>query len=231
MDWLVVREPFSAWSHAIWLLLSLPATVLLWRLGRGDRLKQFGLLVFGLSLSWCFAGSVLYHSVRLPQLQLEWFEMLDFIGVYLLIAGTVTPVALVMLRGRWRWGILATVWLMGASGIGLRLAGVPLSRFVSTGIYLGMGWAVVLSYFELAETIGHRAIRPGVLGGLLYSLGAVLNHLHWPVLWPGVFSAHELWHLFVIAGSLSHFWLMLRVIVPFERPRGVPAAVALGVLT
>ena len=148
MDWLMVREPFSAWSHAMWLLLSLPATVLLWRLGRGDRLKQFGLLVFGLSLSCCFAGSVLYHSVRLPQPQLEWFEMLDFIGVYLLIAGTVTPVALVVLRGRWRWGILATVWLMGASGIGLRLAGVPLSRFVSTGIYLGMGWAVILSYLS-----------------------------------------------------------------------------------
>jgi hemolysin III len=231
MAWLVVREPFSSLSHAAWLLLSLPATALLWRLGRGDRLKQFSLLAFGLSLSFCFAGSVLYHSVRLPLPQLAWFEALDFIGVYLLIAGTVTPVAVVVLRGRWRCGILATVWLMGVSGIGLRLAGVPLTRFVSTGIYLGMGWAVVLSYFELAETLGHRAIRPGVLGGLLYSLGAVLNHLHWPVLFPGVFSAHELWHLFVMAGSLSHFWFMLRVVVPFERARGIPAPVPLGVPT
>jgi len=228
MGWLVFREPFSSWSHVVWFLLSLPATVLLWRLSRGDRLKQFGFLVFGLSLTCCFGSSVLYHCVRLPPTQLGWFETLDFIGVYLLIAGTVTPVALVVLQGRWRWGILGAVWLIGSSGIGLRLAGVPLSRFFSTGIYLGMGWAVVLAYFELAERLGHRAMWPSVLGGVLYTVGAVLNHLNWPALWPGAFSAHELWHLFVMAGSLSHFCLMLWVVVPFQRVPGIPAAVPIG---
>src|SRR5438552_14290 len=138
MDWLDFREPFSAWSHAAWMLLSLPATVVLLRLTRGDRLKQLGLAVFGLSLIACFGGSALYHSVRLPQEGIEWFATLDYVGVHLLIAGTVTPLALTVLRGRWRWLVLATAWLLAAGGIGLRLAGVPLSRPVSTGLYLAM---------------------------------------------------------------------------------------------
>jgi hemolysin III len=213
------------------MLLSLPATLLLWRLSRGDRLKQLGLLVFGLSLTICYAGSTLYHGVRLPEPQLEWFATLDFIGVYLLIAGTVTPLALVVLRGRWRWGILALAWLLAGGGIGLRLASVPMSRLVSTSIYLGMGWAVCFSYFELARILSHRAVWPALLGGLLYSGGAVLNYLHWPAMWPDVFSTHELWHLFVIAGSLSHFWLMLKVVVPFERLGGAPNPVPLGAFT
>jgi hemolysin III len=229
MDWLVFREPFSAWSHAGWMLLSLPATMVLWLLARGDRLKQLGLAVFGLSMTACFAGSTLYHGVRLPGEDIEWFATLDYVGVHLLIAGTVTPLALVVLRGHWRWLILALAWLLAAGGIGLRLAGVPLSRPLSTGLYLGMGWAVFLCYFELVRVLSQRAVRPALLGGLVYSLGAVLNHLDWPVLWPGVFSAHELWHVFVMVGSLSHYWLMLTVVVPFERRSCTPAGLPLAV--
>jgi len=231
MNWLEFREPFSSWSHGAWMLLSLPATLLLWYLSRGDRLKQLGLLVFGLSLTLCYAGSMLYHGVRLSEQQIEWFAMLDFIGIYLLIAGTVTPLALIVLRGRWRRGILGLVWLLAAGGIGLRLASVPMSRLVSTGLYLGMGCAVFLSYFELARILSHRAVWPAVFGGLLYGAGAVLNHMHWPVLWQGVFSAHELWHLFVMAGSLSHVWLMLKVVVPFERLGGAADPVPLAGFT
>src|SRR5262249_60021680 len=97
-------------------------------------------------------------------------------------------------------------------------AWVGMSRSPSTGLYLGMGWRVLLGYFELARALSHRLVWPALLGGLLYSAGAVLNHLHWPRLWAGVFSAHELSHLFVMAGSTSHFWLMLKAVVPFEAP-------------
>jgi hemolysin III len=196
--------------------------VLLWRLSRGERLKQIGFLVFGLSLTACYAGSTLYHGARLPEAQLDDLERLDFIGVYLLIAGTLTPVALVVLRGRWRWGMLSLVWLVAAVGIGLRVAAVPLSRFVSTGIYLGMGWLVLLCYFELGQILSHRALFLVALGGVLYSVGAVLNHVHWPTLWPGVFSAHELFHLFVMAGTGCHLLFMFKVVVPFAHPRAEP---------
>jgi hemolysin III len=217
VDWLEFREPVNSWTHCAWMLLSLPGTLLLWRLGRGDRVKQFSLVVFGLSLAACYAGSTLYHSVRLSDQQIDWFERLDFIGVYLLIAGTMTPLALVLLRGPWRWGLLTFAWGLTAGGAAMRLAAVPMSRSVSTGIYLGMGWTVSLCVFELLRVLPRRTVWPAVLGGLLYSSGAILNHVHWPQLWPGVFSAHELFHLFVMGGSLSHFWFVVRAVVPFER--------------
>src|SRR5437660_424236 len=207
MNFLSFREPVNAWTHAIWLLLSLPVTLLLWRLCRGNRLKQVGLLVFGISLACCYAGSTLYHGVCLPPERLDWFSRLDFMGVYLLIAGTFTPVVLVVLRGRWRTGVLGAAWLFAAVGIGLRLAGVDMSRTVSTGLYLGMGWALFVGCGKMATILPYRLWWPGALGGLLYTVGAILNHVHWPVLWLGVFSTHELWHLFVMAGTACHWWL------------------------
>ena len=95
-----------------------------------------------------------------------------------------------------------------------------MSRAVSTGLYLAMGWVLFAGYGKIATILTLRALCSAVLGGLLYTAGAVLNHLRWPVLCPDVFSAHELWHLLVMAGSASHCWLMLQVVVPFEVPDG-----------
>ena len=97
-----------------------------------------------------------------------------------------------------------------------------------TGLYLGLGWGALFCYFDIARKLSHRAMRPFLAGGVFYSVGAVLNLLHWPVLWPGVFQAHELFHLFVMAGSLSHFWFILTAVATFDpaaplnRPPGPP---------
>ena len=85
------------------------------------------------------------------------------------------------------------------------------SRVAMTLMYLAMGWGAVLCYFEVARRVSHRNLLPIVVGGVLYSSGAVINLLHQPVLWPGVFQAHELFHIFVVAGSLAHYWFMLTV--------------------
>ena len=113
MDWLHFREPVSAWTHGIWFMLAFPASLILWKAGRGDRIKQISLLVFGLSLIICFGGSLLYHALRLrPQIMEGWFAKADSIGIYLLIAGSITPVAMVVLQGAWRTITLASIWLM-----------------------------------------------------------------------------------------------------------------------
>ena len=83
-----------------------------------------------------------------------------------------------------------------------------------------MGWGVVVCYAEIARVVSHRALLPIVVGGVSYSVGAVLNLLHWPVLWPGIFGAHELFHLFVLAGSLAHYRFILKVVVPFVPSAG-----------
>jgi hemolysin III len=214
MGWLAVREPVSTWTHALWLLLSLPGTWVLWRLCRGDRVKQLGMLVFGLSLALCYAGSSLYHAV--PAELADEFNVLDHIGIYVLIAGTVTPIGLVVLRGWWRTGLLCTIWLMALTGIVLRLA-TELPLALRTSFYLAMGWVGCVTYFELARHLSHRGVRLIWLGGLLYSAGAVINLVGWPELWPPAFEAHELFHLFVMAGSLCHYYFMLTVVVPFGR--------------
>ena len=93
-------------------------------------------------------------------------------------------------------------------------SGYPLATPLATALYLGMGWGSVACYGELVRVSSHRAMRPLVIGGVLYSVGAVINLLGWPVLWPGRFEAHDLFHLFVIAGSLAHFGLILALIAP-----------------
>ena len=223
MEWLHFREPVSAWSHALGLVLALLATLALLRHGAGSRLKQFGFLVFGLTLAACYGASTLYHAARATPARIAWFDALDHVGIFLLIAGTVTPVALIVLEGRWRWGTLALAWLLAACGITLRLSVRDLPLPVTTALYLAMGWGVLTCYFELARALSPRAMRLALLGGLFYSLGAFLNVLHWPVLWPGVVGPHEVFHLFVLAGSTAHVLFALRVVAPYERPVAVPA--------
>jgi hemolysin III len=218
MEWLHFREPVSAWTHGIGFVLALPASVLLWQAGRGDRVKQFSFLVFGLSLAACYAGSLLYHAVRLPPELIRWFATADSIGIYLLIAGSITPFAVVALQGPWQWGTVVTTWMLAGCGCALCLLFSHVPGVVSTSIYLGMGWGILACRSQFEQSPKPIDLRLAFLGGVLYSAGAMFNLLHWPVLWPGVFAAHELFHLFVMAGSLAHFWFMLTVVAPLERP-------------
>ena len=224
MLFLDLREPVSAWSHGSWLLLSLPATWLLWRRSGGDRARRFSMLVFGLSLTFCYAGSMLYHGVRLSPQGLYRFDQLDHIGIFILIAGSYTPIVWNLMQGRWKWGTLTLAWLSSTVGSALILTCGVLPILWSTLFYLVMGWGALVCYIELMRVLSHRALFPLLLGGLFYSVGAILNVLHWPVIWSGVFEAHEVFHLLVMAGSLCHFWFVLKVVVPYsgaKRPASV----------
>jgi hemolysin III len=230
MTWFDFREPVSAWTHFLWLILSLPGTYVLVRLSRGDRVKQLGMLTFGLGLAVCYAGSTLFHAVRLSNAAIHHFNTLDHVGIYVLIACTATPIALVVLRGAWRAGLLTSIWILAVLGIVLCVTEVPMPRWLSTAYYLLMGWIGCATYFELTTHLSHRAVRPIWIGGLLYSVGALIHLADWPNLAPDVFGAHELFHLFVMGGSLCHYYFMLAVLVPYRyrppahvQPAGEPA--------
>ena len=209
------RDPVSAWTHFAGLMLAIPGTMVLGRRSNGEPGKQLSLLVYGLSLIFCYAASTLYHGVRLPTGRLAAFVRLDSVGIFALIAGSYTPLAWNLMRGRWRAWTLAAVWVTAVTAIALIAAGRRFSPALGTCVYLGMGWGVVVCYARIARVVSHRALLPVVVGGLFYSLGAVLNVLRWPTLWPGIFGVHDLFHLFVIAGSLTHYWFILKVVVPF----------------
>ncbi len=217
MSFLDFREPVSAWSHCAGVLLALPGTFLLWRRSAGEFSKRITLLVYGLTLVLCYSASTLYHGVRLPAARIAAFARLDAIGIYALIAGTYTPLAWCLLRGHWRRWTLVVVWSVAGIAIILLAAGGHFSPVLATSVYLGMGWGAVACYFTIARAVSHRALLPIVAGGVSYSVGAVLNVLHWPVILPGTFGAHELFHFFVLMGSLAHYCFILKVVVPFTQ--------------
>jgi hemolysin III len=229
MDWLHFREPVSAWSHAAGLFLALPAALLLVRRSAGSRVKQLSFLVFAVGVAACYGSSTLYHSVRVPSPLLEWYDNLDHIGIYLLIAGSITPVALVVLGGRWRWSMLAVAWSFAAAGIAVQLAVGNPPLLAATALYMLMGWCILTCYFDLARALSPPAMRYALLGGALYTAGALLNVAHWPVLVPEIVGPHEVFHLFVLGGSLAHFWFLLTVVAPFERAAVVLPAPRLAV--
>lgn len=221
MSWLDFREPFSAWSHAAGFMFALAGTAFLWHRSSGSGLaKRVSLVIFGLSLAFCYAASTLYHGSRLPAAGLAVLARLDHVGILMLIAGSYTPLAWNLLRDWWRRGALSSIWLVAASASATLLFAGTVPLVLITGLYLVMGWGGLVCYSELTRVVPHRALRPLVTGGLLYSTGAALNALRMPRLWPGTFGSHELFHLFVLAGSLAHYSLILNVVVPFARRPG-----------
>lgn len=226
MDLFDLREPVSAWSHGAWLLLALPGSVLLWRRADSHRARQVILLGYTICLVFCAMASTLYHGVQRRGADLSSYLLFDHIGIYLLIAGSYTPIAWTLMRGPWRYGTLAFAWMSATLGIAMHLVWAGLPIWLTTGLYLAMGWGSILCYNELARYLSFRLLRPIVLGGAFYSLGAILNVLRWPVVWPGVIGAHEIFHVFVVAGSVAHYRFMLKVIAPWDWAN--PSATAFG---
>jgi hemolysin III len=218
MNFLDLREPVSTWSHCAGLFLALPGTILLWRRSNGDSTKRLSMLVYGVTLAFCYLASTLYHGVRLPADEIATFARLDSVGIFGLIAGSYTPIACCLLQGSWRRGTLAVVWLVAATATVVILTGRNFSPVLSTSLYLGMGWGVVACYYKIAQVVSHSALLPVIIGGVSYSVGAVLNLIHWPVLLPGIFGPHELFHFFVLTGSLLHYLFILQVVAPFAGP-------------
>ena len=247
-----LREPINSVSHGAGMMLAIPITWILWRRCDAvdpcevssrscamsstlsappvcrrravwdQRLKGLSLLVFGITLIFCYSASTTFHAVWLQDEPRSHLRRLDHIGIYLLIAGTYTPVAWSLMRGPWRWGTLATVWTITALLVARVWHDGVLPIWMSTLTYLSMGWGALVCYRELARTCSHRRLFPLLLGGILYTVGAALNLAKWPVLYPGVFAAHELFHLFVIAGSACHIFFMFNVVIPAPSPMPVP---------
>jgi len=233
-----LREPVNAWSHGAGMVLALPVTYALWKRCAGPKdcsqlaqgagsatyqsVKTLCLLVFGVSLILCYLMSAVFHAVPVTSEPFVQLQRLDHIGIYLLIAGTYTPVAWSLMRGSWWWGTLTIVWMVAFICAARVWCGGVMPMWVSTLTYLAMGWGALFCYFELAKTYSHRTLLPLPLGGMFYSVGAVLNLARWPVLFPGVFAAHELFHFLVIAGSACHIFFMHDVVIPAQQPAPSP---------
>src|SRR5262249_52338932 len=156
----------------------------LWRLARGDRLRQWSVGCFGLSMVLLYGASGLYHAVIADEPVLRYFRLADHSAIYVLIAGTATPVFAVLLKGRQRLWLLGLVWGLAVLGIACKwlLAAPPYS--VPVGLYVAVGWIGLVPVYQLIQAIGLRGTAWGLIGGLLYTAGGVCDAVGWPVLLP-----------------------------------------------
>lgn len=183
-------------------LIGLPILVLT-AASRGEREAVIGASVFGAALVALYAASTLYHAVSKPSLK-QRLRRLDHAAIYLLIAGTYTPFTLGVLRGRWGWTLFGVIWTMAAVGILFKLLfGIGAWSRVSTAMYVAMGWVAILVIKPLMLAMDSSGLLLLVAGGLLYT-GGVVFYVDKTRAW-----THPVWHLFVLGGSICHYFAVL----------------------
>jgi hemolysin III len=202
------REPFSGLSHAAGALLSVLALIILvlTAINEGTAALIVGVSVFGVSLILLYSASALYHLLHAPPPIIRRLQKLDHVMIYVLIAGSYTPFCLVTLEGAWGWSILGVVWGLALLGAIMKLAWLQMPEHFSTLLYVGMGWVAVVAIFPLIENLSPAGFAWTVAGGVLYTVGAVFFALEPEGHDRRSFGFHEVFHLFVLAGSFSHFW-------------------------
>ena len=205
------REPVNALTHwgGVAGALLILGPLLGWASARG--LALWPLIVFGVSMALLYGASASYHSFRPGERGLLWLRKLDHAGIFLLIAGTYTPLVYFGLGGGWRVGVLALVWSVALAGMALKLLTMRLPRWVSTALYLALGWLSVALLPTFVRSLPVAAVVWLAVGGVLYTAGAVVyGTKRWNPK-PGFFGFHEIWHLFVLGGTGAHVAMMFHL--------------------
>ena len=195
------EEIANSITHGIGALLSIVALVILIIVaGRHDDIwHMLSFSIYGCTLVLLYLSSTLYHSFSSPRIK-NIFARFDHISIFLLIAGTYTPILLTSLRGAWGWTLFGIIWSIALAGAVIRSIWVYRFRKLMVAIYLLMGWMFVLAGNQIYHSLPSISITFLVLGGLAYSVGVIFY------LWRTLPYGHGIWHLFVLAGSVLHFF-------------------------
>lgn len=208
-------NPVRGLLHGAAAVASVVGAALLTVLAGGGAGNRVSLLVFGVSLVTLYTVSSLYHSVPWGPAWKARMRRLDHTMIYVLIAGTFTPIAWIALEGWLRVATLVVQWTIVAVGAPQKLFGERVSRSLSVVLQTVQGWLALFLLWPLARTLPWTALLMLGLGGVLYTVGMVLLVTNRPRLWPRIFSYHEVFHLLVIAGSSVHFAVVARYLVRF----------------
>jgi hemolysin III len=200
----VGEEVANAVSHGIGAVLAVASLpVLLWFGAGQGAAAVVGACVFSVTMLLLYGVSTLYHALPAGRAK-HWFHRLDHAAIFVFIAGSYTPFTLGVLRGAWGWSLFGVVWTIAVLGVTIKLVNRLKHPLWSTGLYVAMGWVVLVALAPLVERMPGPGLAWLVAGGLSYTLGAVIY----------MFDArwrytHALWHLFVLAGSVCHFFAVL----------------------
>ena len=201
-------EKFNAVTHLVAAVLALVGAIVLVVLAAvgGDPWKVVGVAIYGVTLLLLYSFSTLYHSLRGRAKNV--LRELDHQSIYLLIAGSYTPFCLVTLRGPWGWSLLGIVWGLAVLGSLQELRQRSGARVLSVVIYLLMGWVVLVALVPLRQALGPAGFAWVAAGGMFYTVGIVFYALD-----TRLTHAHGVWHLFVIAGSVTHYFAILHYVL------------------
>ncbi len=211
-------DPFSSMLHLLAAAVFSVLSFFLVARGRGSVGRMFSLAVFAFSVVFLLSMSGIFHLLPRGGTGRMVLQRLDHAGIFLLIAGSFTPLHSILFTGFWRWGMLSLVWTLAVAGITLKsifFDSIP--EWLGLSIYLGMGWLGLLSGFLLARRFGWSFAKPLLYSGLAYSLGGITEHFGWPILIPGIIGPHEIFHLVVIAGIGIHWYFIYQCLDKTEK--------------
>ena len=211
-----IKDPGSAITHFIGMVAAmLAAAPLLVKAYRDDsRLTVISLAVFITSMILLYAASTLYHTLDISPKVNRALKKIDHMMIFILIAGTYTPVCMVVLGDKTGWMLLALVWSIAAAGILIKMCWITCPKWFSSVLYIAMGWVCVLAFTRIVQALPTAAFGWLLAGGIIYTIGGVIYALKLPVFnsWLRHFGSHEIFHLFVMGGSLCHYIVMYRFV-------------------
>ena len=209
-------RPWSAITHGVGAGLAVLGTALLAARSilAGSWLHLAVFLVYGLSMICLYTASTLYHCVNTTPAKRIALRKYDHCSIYLLIAGSYTPICATVLLRDGGIPLLSVIWALAFAGIALTIAKLEIPRWLTSVIYLFMGWLSLAAIVPLARLMPTAGMVWLVAGGLLYTVGGVLYAVKWPGRNNPRFGCHEIFHVFILLGSLCHFFLMYQVIAP-----------------
>lgn len=215
-----IKDPVSGFSHLIGMMLSIAGLVLLIidaaKYGEGAW-DVVTFTIFGSALVLLYLFSSLYHLLNLGNTGTMVFKKFDHIMIYILIAATYTPICLGPLRGPWGWSIFGVVWFLAVIGTILTAVWIKAPRWLTTSIYLGMGWLVVVMAYPLIDTFIKLKALSTLLwllaGGIFYTIGGIIYGLKKFPFTTKHFGFHEIFHIFVMLGSFCQFWFIFKYLL------------------
>ncbi len=209
---LKLKDPGSAITHFIGMLMAIfAATPLILKCGSNpDKVHVISLSIFIFSMILLYAASTLHHSLKLSEKGDRLFKKIDHMMIFVLIAGTYTPVCLIVLDSSIGIPLLCLVWGIAIGGIIIKACWITCPKWFSSLLYIAMGWVCVIAFTQLFETLKGAAFGWLLAGGIIYTIGGIIYALKLPIFnnRHKYFGSHEIFHLFVMAGSFCHFILM-----------------------
>lgn len=210
-----IKEPINALTHFLGFLMSIPIMITLTMKAyqNASFLSVLAFLIFGISLLLLYGASTIYHTLNISPKGTALLRRIDHMMIFVLIAGTYTPVCLIPLRGKWGWTLFIAVWGFAFAGILLKIFWLNAPRWFSTLLYVVMGWLVLIAFVPLEQAIPIGGIVLLASGGIVYTIGAVIYAVKWSKLKLKYFGFHEIFHLFVMGGSALHVLFMFEYIL------------------